>query len=48
MDVSSQLGGSFLTHEDLPAAHQVWTISKVDQQLAEHKDLLCVADSEES
>jgi hypothetical protein len=33
MDVSSQLGGSFLTNADLPAPHQVWTISKVTQEL---------------
>jgi len=33
MNVSSFLGGNFLTHLDLPLPYQRWTVSKVDQQL---------------
>ena len=33
MDVSQFLGGSLLTHVDLPQPVQQWTIGKVDQQM---------------
>lgn len=33
MDVSSFMGGNFLTHLDLPQPNQVWSIGTVDQQL---------------
>lgn len=33
MDVSSFLGGNFLTQVDLPQPCQMWTIAKADQQL---------------
>ena len=50
MDVSSFMGGNFLTHLDLPQPYQVWSINTVDQQLvgqgktAEQK--ICVTFSE--
>ena len=43
MDVSSFLGGSWLTHQDLPAQSQQWTIREVSQQLVGGQDLeICV------
>ena len=33
MDVSSFMGGSYLTHLDLPQPSQVWTVREVKQEL---------------
>ena len=50
MDVSSFMGGNFLTHVDLPIAIQTWTIAKVDQQMvgqgAQAEEKICVTFSE--
>jgi len=50
MDVSSFLGGNFLTHLDLPAPVQTWTIAKVEQQMvgqgANAEEKICVRFSE--
>jgi len=42
MDVSSFLGGNFLTQLDLPAASQVWTIREVAQQQVGDDTKICI------
>ena len=42
MNVSSFLNGNYLTHQDLRLNVQVWTMSKVDQQLIGDKTKICV------
>ena len=46
MDVSSFLGGNFLTHLDLPQPFQQWTIAKADQQLVGSDQKICLTFSE--
>ena len=46
MDVSSFLGGNFLTHVDLPLPYQVWTIGKADQQLVGTDQKICLTFAE--
>lgn len=42
MNVSSFLGGNYLTHTDLPLPLQTWTIGKVDQQLVGTDQKICI------
>ena len=42
MDVSSFMGGRFLTHLDLPAQTQVWTIKDVKQRLVGADQKVCI------
>ena len=42
MDVGSFLSGSFLTHLDLPAPTQIWTIRDVKQQMVGTDTKICV------
>ena len=42
MDVSSFLGGNFLTHLDLPAPWLTWTVSQVQQQLVGTDQKICL------
>ncbi len=46
MDVSSFMGGNFLTHLDLQQASQVWTIRGVQQQQVGTDAKICVQFSE--
>lgn len=46
MDVSQFLGGNYLAHTDLPLPYQVWTISKVDQQVLDESPKVCVGFAE--
>ena len=45
-DVSSFLGGSFLTHLDLPLPQQTWTIGKADEQLVGTDRKICLGFAE--
>lgn len=42
MDVTAFLAGNFLTHVDLPAPSQVWTIRDVKQQLVGTDQKICI------
>ena len=46
MDVSSFMGGNFLTQLDLPQPSQAWTIAGVDQQLVGTDQKVCLTFAE--
>jgi len=46
LDISSFIGGRFLTHLDLPAPSQVWTVAKADQQIVKDEPKICITFAE--